>query len=224
MINKFQILNKRIAYSFNDPALLNQAFTHRSAAKKHNERLEFLGDAVLGLVVAELLYEKFPNLPEGKLTRLRSNLVKGDTLASLARELDMGKLISLGPGELKSGGHRRDSILADTFEALLGAIYLDADIEEVRRVICALYRERVDALDPNLQIKDNKTRLQEALQSKRISLPTYEVIDISGKDHAQTFTVECSIDGLQLTARGQGKSRRIAEQQAAQQILEKIEQ
>ncbi|MDT0595807.1 ribonuclease III [Glaciecola petra] len=215
-------LIKHIQYDFKNASLLEQALTHRSAAKMHNERLEFLGDAVLGLAIAERVYAKFPDLPEGKLTRMRANLVKGATLAEIARELSLGELIKLGPGELKSGGQRRDSILADAVEAILGAVYLDANLDAVYKVIDILFSERLKALDPNLQIKDNKTRLQEYLQSRQIDLPEYEVVNISGKDHSQTFTVECRIKKLALLQKGVGRSRRIAEQEAAKLILENL--
>lgn len=222
MINPYIKLLKQIDYEFADIDLLQQALTHRSAAKKHNERLEFLGDAVLGLVIAQRMYEKFPLLPEGKLTRLRSNLVKGETLAKVARELALGTLIKLGPGELKSGGHRRDSILADAVEAIIGAVYLDAGIDKATHIIDTLFAKRIADLDPNLQIKDNKTQLQEYLQSRQFDLPDYEVTDISGKDHAQTFTVKCDVVALKLKEIGVGRSRRIAEQEAAKLVLEKI--
>ena len=159
-IDKYHRLNKAIGYTFNDVALLQQALTHRSAAKKHNERLEFLGDAILGMVIGETLYKRFTDVPEGKLTRMRSTLVKGDTLAELAREACMGELLLLGPGELKSGGHRRSSILADAVEALLGAIYLDSGMEQVRDVISRLWESRIEKLDPNAHPKDSKTRLK----------------------------------------------------------------
>jgi ribonuclease-3 len=222
LINPYAKLLKRIAYQFSDIDLLKHALTHRSADKKHNERLEFLGDAVLGLVIAERLYEKFPKLPEGKLTRMRSNLVKGETLAKVAREIELGELIKLGPGEMKSGGRRRDSILADSVEAVLGAIYLDSGLDAVRTTIDQLFSKRIETLDPNLQIKDSKTQLQEHLQAKQLALPDYQVTEIKGKDHAQTFTVECKVDALTMTAVGKGKSRRIAEQEAAKQILEQM--
>ena len=222
MINPHIKLLKQIDYQFKDDALLKQALTHRSASKKHNERLEFLGDAVLGLVIAQRVYEKFPDLPEGKLTRMRSNLVKGETLAKVARELDLGGLIKLGPGELKSGGHRRDSILADAVEAIIGAIYLDAGLESATATIDKLFAERITKLDPKVQIKDNKTQLQEYLQSRQMALPDYQVSNISGKDHAQTFTVICDVPALKLQQSGEGRSRRIAEQEAAKLVLEKI--
>lgn len=215
-------LYQAIGYHFSDTSLLERALTHRSANKEHNERLEFLGDAVLGLCIAEMLYEKFPRQPEGKLTRMRSNLVKGDTLAAIARELELGSLIRLGSGEMKSGGHRRDSILADAVESLLAAIYLEAGLESVNQTIAKLFNSRIDKLDPNLQIKDNKTQLQEYLQSRQLPLPDYQVVDISGKDHAQVFTVSCSVESIKLSKTATGKSRRIAEQKAAKSILETI--
>lgn len=211
-----------LAYAFNDKVLLQRALTHRSSNKDHNERLEFLGDAVLGMCVAQMLYEKFPKQPEGKLTRMRSNLVKGDTLASIGRELDLGTYILLGSGEMKSGGHRRDSILADALEALLGAIYLEAGLDSAMRSISVLFASRIAMLDPNMQIKDSKTQLQEYLQSRQLPLPDYEVIEISGQDHAQTFKVRCKVDSLHLNQVATGKSRRIAEQKAAKSTLEII--
>ncbi|MFC4701841.1 ribonuclease III [Glaciecola siphonariae] len=225
-----ELLNKQnysglfaaLGYVFKNTDLLKQALTHRSANKNHNERLEFLGDAVLGLCVAQMLYEKFPSQPEGKLTRMRSNLVKGDTLASIARELDLGSLIFLGSGEMKSGGHRRDSILADAVEALLGAIYIESGLEATKLCIAKLFDSRLAKLDPNIQIKDSKTLLQEYLQSRQLPLPEYEVTDISGKDHAQVFTVCCTVESLSLRESASGRSRRIAEQKSAKSILEII--
>ena len=174
-IDKYRRLYKAIGYTFTNEALLEQALTHRSAAKQHNERLEFLGDAILGMIVGETLFKRFPTVPEGKLTRMRSTLVKGDTLAELAKEASVGELLNLGPGELKSGGHRRSSILADAVEAILGAIYLDSGMDEVRGVIDRLWETRINKLDPNAHPKDSKTRLQEFLQGRKQALPTYEV-------------------------------------------------
>lgn len=222
-IDKYARLSKLLDYEFTDKALLQQALTHRSAAKKHNERLEFLGDAVLGMVIADALYSRFPSVPEGKLTRMRSTLVKGDTLAEMAKEAGVGELLKLGQGELKSGGHRRSSILADAVEAILGAIYLDAGIDTVRRVILALWAKRIDRLDPNEHPKDSKTRLQEYLQSRREPLPVYDVVEISGKDHAQTFRVSCAVSQLENPVLGVGNSRRKAEQEAARETLERLE-
>ena len=222
-IDKYRRLYKAIGYTFNNEALLEQALTHRSAAKQHNERLEFLGDAVLGMIVGETLFRRFPNVPEGKLTRMRSTLVKGETLAELAKETSVGELLNLGPGELKSGGHRRSSILADAVEAILGAIYLDSGMDEVRGVIDRLWESRIEKLDPNAHPKDSKTRLQEFLQGRKLPLPTYEVLSISGKDHAQTFEVSCAVESLAKPVVASGNSRRKAEQEAARLTLEKLD-
>lgn len=221
-MNQYSALLTHIDYQFKDVALLNLAFTHRSASKTHNERLEFLGDAVLGLVIAERMFEKFPDLPEGKLTRMRSNLVKGDTLTEIARELNLGELLLLGSGEKKSGGRRRDSILADVVESIIGAIYIDSGFAECQRVINKLFASRIDKLDPNIQIKDNKTLLQEFTQARKYALPEYTVTKVSGKDHDQTFTVSCTVSGLDISRSAEGKSRRIAEQEAAKLILASI--
>jgi len=217
------ILEKKLGYVFSDKALLQQALTHKSANKKHNERLEFLGDAVLGLVIAEYLFERFPDLSEGKLTRMRSTLVKGVTLAKIAAEHDLGSYLKLGPGELKSGGQRRESILEDAVESLIGAMYEDADIETCRDFIMRWFASRIAALDPNEHPKDAKTRLQEYLQGRKYPLPEYEVTNISGKDHDQTFTVSCKSDAFPEAITGNGNSRRKAEQEAARVMLEKIQ-
>ena len=222
-IDRYARLSQRLGYQFSNVELLQQALTHRSAAKQHNERLEFLGDAVLGMVVAQALFKRFPTVPEGKLTRMRSTLVKGDTLAELGREADVGELLKLGPGELKSGGHRRSSIIADAMEAILGAIYLEAGLDTTAEVILRLWQSRIDKLDPNEHPKDAKTRLQEFLQSRKLPLPVYEVIDISGKDHDQTFVVHCQIESLGKPMKGTGTSRRKAEQHAARNALEKLD-
>lgn len=221
-INPYAKLSRQIGYEFKDAGLLKQALTHRSAAKQHNERLEFLGDAVLGMIIARELYDKFPNVPEGKLTRMRSTLVKGDTLAELARESDVGELMNLGPGELKSGGHRRSSIIADAMEAIIGAIYLEAGLAQTEEVVLHLWKSRINKLDPNEHPKDAKTRLQEFLQSRRLPLPLYEVVEITGKDHAQTFVVHCQVANLDTPLEGVGSSRRKAEQQAAKLALETL--
>ena len=222
-IDRYARLSQRLGYQFSNVELLQQAVTHRSAAKQHNERLEFLGDAVLGMVVAQALFKRFPAVPEGKLTRMSSTLVKGDTLAELGREADVGELLKLGPGELKSGGQRRSSIIADAMEAILGAIYLEAGLDATAEVILRLWQSRIDKLDPNEHPKDAKTRLQEFLQSRKLPLPVYEVVDISGKDHDQTFVVHCQIESLGKPMKGTGSSRRKAEQQAARNALEKLD-
>ncbi|WP_100643314.1 ribonuclease III [Alteromonas facilis] len=213
---------KHVGYSFTNVELLQQALTHRSAAKDHNERLEFLGDAILGMVVARALFERYPDIPEGKLTRMRASLVKGETLAQIGKEFALGDWILLGPGELKSGGHRRSSIIADAVEAIFGAIYLDADVAVCEEVILNLLDNRIEQLDPNAHPKDPKTQLQEYLQSRRLPLPEYEVTNIEGKDHAQTFYVDCNVNNVDQTTSGIGSSRRKAEQHAAQLMLAHI--
>ncbi len=222
-IDPYRRLYAALGYEFQDVTLLEQALTHRSAAKDHNERLEFLGDAVLGMVIGEELFRHFPAVPEGKLTRMRSTLVKGDTLAELARETSIGDLLKLGPGELKSGGHRRSSILADAVEAILGALYLEAGLEQTRTVILSLWQSRITKLDPNAHPKDSKTRLQEFLQSRKQPLPQYEVVSITGKDHAQTFEVSCTVSSREKPITAAGNSRRKAEQEAARLMLEVLD-
>ena len=217
-------VQKTLDYRFSDLDLLELALTHRSAAKVHNERLEFLGDAVLGMVVAKTLYARYPSEPEGKLTRMRASLVKGETLAGIAREAKLGEWLKLGSGELKSGGNRRASILADVTEAIFGAIYLDADVDTCERVILMLLDSRIAKLDPNAHPKDFKTQLQEYLQSRKQSLPQYEIRDIQGKEHDQTFTVACLCAVVGEPTIGTGNSRRRAEQHAAQQMLAIINQ
>lgn len=212
-----------LEYHFSQSELLQRALSHRSIGSQNNERLEFLGDAILSYVISVELFRRFPEEDEGRLSRLRASLVKGDTLAQLARDLSLGDYLRLGPGEMKSGGFRRSSILADGFEAILGAIYLDSDIATVQQVILRLFAERLDGVNPQTALKDPKTRLQEFLQSRQRPLPLYEVTQIVGKAHAQTFTVRCQVEGLNEAVVAEGRSRRKAEQQAAQLILEKLE-
>jgi ribonuclease-3 len=207
-----------LGHAFADATLLQRALTHRSASHLNNERLEFLGDALLNLFVAELVYESHPRATEGEMTRLRAALVNGGALAELARAEELGERLNLGPGELKSGGHRRDSILADAFEALVAAIYLDAGWSACRDAIRRLFDARV-ATGANTP-KDAKTRLQELLQGRNLPLPAYELVGASGEDHARVFEVTCSIESLRISARGHGSSRRAAEQLAAEQVLE----
>ncbi|MCW8828760.1 MAG: ribonuclease III [Gammaproteobacteria bacterium] len=211
-----------LGYSFNDKELLQQALTHRSVGKLNNERLEFLGDAILSFVISTELYRRFDDIDEGTLSRLRASLVKGETLAAMARELGLGDYLNLGSGELKSGGFRRASILADTLEAIFGAIFLDSDIGTVQRIILQLFDERMNKVNPSQALKDPKTRLQEYLQSRSRALPVYEVTDIQGKSHAQTFTVSCRVEGLDEPVISRGSSRRKAEQAAAQEVLSKL--
>ncbi len=189
--------------------------------KNNNERLEFLGDSVIGYVMAEELYVRFSDDNEGNLSRYRSLLVKGDTLASIARQIGVGQYLKLGGGELKSGGSRRNSILADAMEAIIGAITLDSGIEPARSCILSWYKERLDNIK-TLDLKDPKTRLQEQLQARKYALPQYKVISINGKEHAQIFQVDCQIKELKLTITAEGSSRRAAEQKSAEFMLEKI--
>jgi ribonuclease-3 len=212
-------LSAIIGYSFNDQSLLLQALTHRSAKGAHNERLEFLGDSILGFIIAEILYEKFPKQNEGELTRMRSSLVKGVTLADLARDFNLGEFLILGPGELKSGGHRRDSILEDAVEAIIGAIYIDSDIYTCKDIVLKWFVERLKAIKPGQEQKDPKTRLQEYLQGRKIALPQYDVINTTGQSHKQEFTVRCTTQELSIEVITKGTSRRKAEQSAAEKVL-----
>lgn len=210
-----------LAYDFADEKLLEAALTHRSAGSANYERLEFLGDALLNFTIAAELYRRFPKAREGELSRLRASLVKGETLAQLARDLNLSDYLQLGYGELKSGGHTRDSTLADALEAVMGAIYLDGGLTAGQTFILNLYRARLESLSPTEHLKDPKTRLQEYLQSRRMTPPSYNVLNISGDAHAQTFTVECKVEGV-FTTEGQGSSRRRAEQEAAARALQLI--
>ena len=222
MIDKLKRLEKKIGHTFVNDDLLKRAITHRSAGSRHNERLEFLGDSILSLVIAEALFHRFPDVSEGDMSRMRATLVREKTLAELAREFDLGEYLILGPGELKSGGFRRESILADTVEALIGAIYLDVGMEPVRGLLLAWYASRLDEIRPGADQKDPKTRLQELLQGKRKPLPSYVVIKVKGEAHNQEFTVQCEIEGIASSVIGVGSSRRKAEQAAAEKALEQL--
>ncbi|MBK9160583.1 MAG: ribonuclease III [Nitrosomonadales bacterium] len=200
---------------FAQPQLLQRALTHRSYAPEHNERLEFLGDSVLGCVIAKHLYDNYPQLSEGELSRLRSNLVREETLVILAQQLDLGSLLRLGEGERKSGGFRRPSILADALEALFGAVFLDAGFAAAEQAVLNLFVPYLEKVDLRTLGKDAKTLLQEHLQGRHIPLPDYSVIATQGKAHEQSFHVECAIPSLGITTQGEGNSRRNAEQQAA---------
>jgi ribonuclease-3 len=209
------------SYRFRDPTLATLALTHRSAGRPNNERLEFLGDALLGVLVAELLFEAHPKASEGELSRLRAQLVNGQALGAIGRELELGDDLKLGPGELKSGGFRRESILADAFEALIAAVYLDAGYEACRGVVRELFASRVAALPKSS--KDSKTKLQEWLQGKGLPLPNYDLKDTYGDDHAKTFDVTCTIDEPEpISVEGRGGSRRAAEQDAAEAVLRRL--
>ncbi|MFQ6334295.1 ribonuclease III [Methylophilus sp. 3sh_L] len=217
------VLQTRIGYTFSQPDLLQQALTHRSFSAINNERLEFLGDSVLNFIIAHQLFNLFPHLPEGDLSRLRAKLVKEASLAEIATSLNLGDALKLGEGELKSAGWRRPSILADALEAIVGAVYLDGGFDAAQQVVALLYREKLQTIDPKSIDKDAKSQLQEYLQSKKMDLPEYQVVSIEGEAHAQTFTVQCFIKKLKLTTTGVGTSRRVAEQQAAQLAMDSIQ-
>ena len=223
MSNSLNVFSRRIGHAFADPGLLELAMTHRSYGGQNNERLEFLGDSIVNFIIAEALFQRFPQAREGQLSRLRARLVKGQTLAELAREMAFGECLRLGSGEMKSGGHRRESILADAVEAVLGAIYLDAGMEVARARVLSWYADRLEAISLDDTQKDPKTRLQEFLQSRQVPLPRYEVTSVEGEAHAQTFTVECHVEVLEGHTLGVGTSRRHAEQQAAARALSRLE-
>jgi ribonuclease-3 len=213
-------LQRRLGYSFAQASLLQQALTHRSHSLAHNERIEFLGDSILNCCIADELYRRFGELKEGELSRLRASLVRQEALAELAQQLELGSYLRLGEGELKSGGFRRPSILADSLEALFGAVFLDGGFGAAQSVIRGLYASLLEHLDPHTLGKDPKTLLQESLQARRIPLPQYAVVATKGAAHKQQFQVECHIPELAIRTTGFGASRRIAEQEAAQHAYE----
>jgi ribonuclease-3 len=215
----FDKLTRFLGYEFKDGQLLKTALTHRSLGKNNNERLEFLGDSILGWIIAEALYQQFPFAKEGQLSRLRARLIKGQTLAKIAAEFNLGDYLRLGQGELKSGGFRRVSTLADALEAIIGAIYLDSDIDTCRRVVLSWFNNRLEGLSLASNLKDPKTLLQEYLQAHKYALPDYQVISTTGKEHEQVFKVVCRVDPLSKEVMGKGSSRRFAEQDAAHKIL-----
>jgi len=215
-------LCRKLGYEFRQPELLKIALTHRSYGSQNNERMEFLGDAILGYLVSTRLYSHFPEASEGELSRLRASLVKGETLASIATELELGDYMNLGSGELKSGGHRRRSILADAFEAIIGAVYLDSGMENASKFVHRFFDERLSQADPGSLKKDPKTRLQEYLQARGNELPEYQVVATEGKAHEQRFKVACTIDSLADKVMGEGTSRRKAEQAAAEKMLQAL--
>ena len=215
-----RLLQERLGYTFQKPELLMQALTHRSHSKKNNERLEFLGDSVLNCTVAEILYERYNDLDEGDLSRVRANLVKQQALYEIAQALQLSDCLRLGEGELKSGGFKRPSILADTFEAIVGAIFLDSGFEASKKVLRKWYSQILEHVDPRTLGKDDKTLLQEYLQGHQLPLPIYSVVATTGVAHNQQFEVECSIPSLKITLNGKGASRRAAEQAAAKLALE----
>ncbi len=213
---------ERLGYHFADPALLDLALTHRSASARNNERLEFLGDAVLGLVIADAVYRRRPDADEGLLSRIRSRLVRGETLADMARTLNLGDMVRLGSGETRTGGHQRASILSNALEAIIGAIYLDRGMAAAEAVVLRLYAGRLADLPGEADLTDPKTRLQEWLQARGHRPPGYAVKNIAGAAHAQTFEVVCEIGSLGVVVGGHGASRRIAEQDAALRALEQV--
>lgn len=215
-------LAERIGHAFSQPGLLEQALTHRSHSGLHNERLEFLGDAVLNCIVASLLFDRFPHLDEGDLSRVRANLVKQQSLYEIAQRLELSSVLRLGEGELRSGGFRRPSILADALEAVIGAVYLDGGFDAAARVVASVYQPVLAHIDPQTLGKDAKTLLQEYLQSRHLALPTYTVASTRGAAHNQEFDVECAVPKLNILVRGSGGSRRAAEQAAAKRALECI--
>lgn len=223
MINLgYQRLEERLGYTFGQRRQLQLALTHRSHGASNNERLEFLGDSILNFIIGEALYQRLGEAREGQLSRLRSQLVKGDTLAELAREFALGEFLVLGEGELKSGGHRRDSILADAVEAIIGAIYLESGLDVCRERVLAWYGERLSAITLDTSAKDAKSRLQEYLQAQRQPLPEYRVADVGGEGHAQVFTIECHVSLATQPTRAQASSRREAEKQAAAAMLRQL--
>lgn len=223
MKKNFDKLALKLKYQFKDVKLLRMALSHRSANVENYERLEFLGDSVLDLIIAEALYKHYPFLPEGILSRYRSRLVCEASLVALAKQFELGDYLVLGPGELKSGGARRESILADSMEAIMGAIYIDSDFDTVKTLILTWYHDILHSVHSEDEGKDPKTTLQEYLQSKKIPLPRYYMLNVEGDLHDQSFYVRCEVAELNLVAEGTGASRRRAEQSAAKQILELIE-
>ena len=219
MINKPETLARKLGLTFNDPSLFARALTHRSMGARNNERLEYLGDSVLGFVIAQKLYELFPEAGEGALSRLRASLVNQNSLADLARQHDIGNYLILGSGELKSGGFRRDSILSDALEAIMGALLKDQGIDACQRWILRLFADKLAALKGDDWTKDPKTRLQELMQAIRKPLPVYELVSMSGADHAQLFEVKCSVATTSESCNGMGISRKKAEQAAAENML-----
>lgn len=218
-MRSLDILMRQLKYQFNNIDLLKAALTHRSVRGQNNERLEFLGDSLLNFIVAEVLFHRFQYAKEGDLSRLRANLVKGETLSEIALDLKLSDFLRLGPGELKSGGFHRKSILADAFEAIIGAIYLDSDLDICREKVLQWFESRINAISLSLE-KDPKTRLQEYLQSKHLSLPQYEILSIEGEAHAQVFHIECRVSGLAFVTSSVGSTRRKAEQLAAEKYLQ----
>lgn len=219
---KYQRLEERLGYQFENQRQLQLALTHRSHGATNNERLEFLGDSILNFIIGEVLFSRFPEAREGQLSRLRSQLVKGETLAELAREFDMGDCLILGEGELKSGGRSRDSILADSVEAIIGAIYCERGLDICRERVLNWFASRIDAISIDTSAKDAKSRLQEYLQAQRQPLPEYAVINVGGEGHAQVFTIECRVALAKKPTQAIASSRREAEKQSAVLMLKQL--
>ncbi|AMA65219.1 Ribonuclease 3 [Candidatus Arsenophonus lipoptenae] len=222
-MQEIQELQSKLGYFFKKIELLNQALTHRSACKIHNERLEFLGDSILSFVITNNLYHRFPEVDEGNMSRMRATLIRGNTLAKLAKEFDLGNCLWLGIGELKSGGFQRESILANAVEALIGGIFLDSNIKNTEKIILNWYGTRLIKINPGDKQKDPKTRLQEYLQGRGLPLPNYLVVQVRGEAHEQEFIIHCKISGVQKPIIGIGSSRRKSEQSAAVQALKILE-
>lgn len=222
-MQKFEQLCNQLNYHFNKVSLLETALTHRSVSSENNERFEFLGDSIVNFIIAEALFEKFPKAREGQLSRLRANLVKGETLAEIAQERSIGDYLILGSGEMKSGGFRRASILADALEAIIAAIYLDAGMTQCKSLVLSWFDARLQATSLSNEVKDAKTQLQEFLQAQKKELPNYQIEKIEGDAHAQTFYVSCQVTGMQEISHGTGSSRRRAEQDAAAEFLSLIQ-
>lgn len=219
---KYQRLEERLGYQFENQRQLQLALTHRSHGATNNERLEFLGDSILNFIMGEALFSRFPEAREGQLSRLRSQLVKGETLAELAREFEMGDYLTLGEGELKSGGRSRDSILADSVEAIIGAIYCERGLDVCRERVLKWFSSRLDAIGIDTSAKDSKSRLQEYLQAQRQPLPEYAVINVGGEGHAQVFTIECRVTIAKKPTQASASSRREAEKQSAVLMLKQL--
>ncbi|OCG28302.1 ribonuclease III [Gilliamella sp. wkB108] len=221
-MKKFSQIQQALNYQFKDISLLELALTHRSANKLHNERLEFLGDSILSFVIADELFHRFVKQDEGDLSQMRASLVCGQTLAEIGKNFKLGDHLILGQGELKSGGYRRESIISDAVEAIIGAIYLDSDIENIRRLILLWYQSRLEEIKPGIKQKDAKTRLQEYLQGIHRERPCYLIIEVTGDNHEQEFLIQCKIDNDNREYLGRGLSRRKAEQAAAQEALKQL--
>ncbi len=218
-MDEYEQIYSRVHYRFTDKKKIKKALTHRSRSAANYERLEFLGDSILGFIIAEWLYYRFPELTEGKLSRMRAAIVRKDTLAQVARSLELGQVLILGEGERKSGGHERNSILADVLEAIIGAIFLDGGLSPCQDFVLDVFGPDLEKLRPDTAYKDAKSRLQEYLQKHGLPVPQYLIVNVSGEPHCQTFEVECRIEGVQQTFAATGTSRRIAEQSAAEKAM-----